>query len=205
MKSNRLFGISLIALTFLFSASAVTAQVSSSYQSEEQAFRARQDEGARLHQTYGENSPQYQDWLRREKGGGVQQSQYPPNQSYSGYQPYQDRYFKKNRKKHHSKWYQDGNPNQTSNWNWDSHNWAEQKACLRSNWGRQNGSLSPLQQQQLDAQMRAQWLQYNSNKGNNNWAQTNSNWNQYSDPGFLDYIHSRSPGLLQQLRTQLGF
>lgn len=38
------------------------------YQAEEQAFRARQNEGARLHETFGESSPQYLNWYVREKG-----------------------------------------------------------------------------------------------------------------------------------------
>lgn len=41
---------------------------SPAYQAEEQAFRARQNEGARIYETFGNDSPHYQSWLMREKG-----------------------------------------------------------------------------------------------------------------------------------------
>ncbi len=77
---------------------------SPAYQAEEQAFRARQDEGARLHETFGEYSAPYFNWAQRERaikglgpsnpyqfGGG-----YP--YQYGGANPYQmytqQRYYK---------------------------------------------------------------------------------------------------------------
>lgn len=171
----------------LASTSAATAQTS--YQAEEQAFRARQDEGARLHQTYGESSPQYQDWLRREKGI-VPQSNIPNYQTNSGYYPGNSgSRGRKNRWKH----------NKSNRWNWDAHNWNDQRNYLSSHW-RDNSQLSPWQQQQLDNQMRAQWLQYHQNR----WQGATS-WNQYNDPGFLNYLHNNNPSLMQQIRARLGF
>lgn len=216
-----------IFTALLLAQTSATAQPSAAYQAEEQAFRARQNEGARLHQTYGENSPQYQEWLRREKGGATAVPQQAPANPYPyGYQGYDDRRSgsHKRKKKHHKwsdnqKWSENQNCSANNNWNWNAHDWAEQKAYMRSHWKRNDEQLSAMQRQQLDNEMRAQWLQYhNRNNNNNNWnnnnnnnswnnnsAWSNPNWNQYSDPGFLDYIHNRQPGLLQQLRTQLGF
>jgi hypothetical protein len=79
--------------------------------------------------------------------------------------------------------------NNKNDWNW-------QRTQFRSNWRR----LSASRQRQLDAQMRAQWLAYH----NNNWNGSYS-WNNYSDPAFLDYLHTRNPGLLTTLRTYIGF
>lgn len=190
-----------------------TAQPSAAYQAEEQAFRARQEEGSRLHRTYGENSPQYQEWLHREKGSSASQQPYPAYQGNQGYPGYQGNYksHKKHKKDRHCKndnnwnnsnnWHNNNNATNTSSWNWDAHNWKEQKDYLKCHWRRHDEHrMSAQQQQQLDAQMRAQWMQYHNNK----W-QGNPTWNQYSDPGFLDYIHNRNPGLLQTLRTQIGF
>jgi hypothetical protein len=48
--------------------------------------------------------------------------------------------------------------------------------------------------------MRQQWLQYH----NNNWK-GNYSWDQYSDPQFLDYVHTRNPSMLMSIRNSLGF
>ncbi len=60
---------------------------SAAYQAEEQAFRARQDEGSRLTETYGSNSPQFLNWYAREKGTVVPQNNFAVNYS-PYYQPY---------------------------------------------------------------------------------------------------------------------
>lgn len=65
--------LSLLALgAVVFTGMPADAQynyyTSPQYQAEEQTFRARQNEGARLHETFGENSPQYLNWYVREKG-----------------------------------------------------------------------------------------------------------------------------------------
>lgn len=204
MKNKRLSIILLSAAVAFFAMLPASSQTP--YQTEEQAFRARQDEGSRLHQTYGEHSPQYQQWLQREKGIAPSQQPYPAyreNPNYSGYQGdsgYRGR--KKNKhKRHFDRSWNSCNDNRSNNWNWDAHNWSEQRDYLKNHWSRHDEQrMSALQRQQLDAQMRAQWMQYK----NNRW-QGNPTWNQYSDPGFLDYIHTRNPSLMQTLRTQIGF
>jgi hypothetical protein len=75
-------------------------------------------------------------------------------------------------------------------------NWQNQRQQYRSHWSR----VSTIQQQQLDAQMRQQWLAYHNNRWNGNY-----NWNTYNDPAFLDYLHTSNPGLLTTLRSYLGF
>lgn len=71
MKNKNPFLLLSAAGMMLFAAPAM-AQVNyyqtPQYQAEEQAFRARQNEGARLHEMFGEQSPQYQSWYAREKG-----------------------------------------------------------------------------------------------------------------------------------------
>jgi hypothetical protein len=72
---------------------------------------------------------------------------------------------------------------------------------MRANWQRNNANrLSRLQQQQLDEQMKAQFRSFHHNNWNGQYT-----WNQYSDPQFLDYLHSNSPSLLTSLRMRLGF
>lgn len=71
--NNKIFSLALLALAaVLNSNTTAVAQMdyyhSPAYQAEEQAFRARQNEGARLHEMYGENSPQYGQWHLQEKG-----------------------------------------------------------------------------------------------------------------------------------------
>lgn len=85
-------------------------------------------------------------------------------------------------------------------WNWDKHNWNEQRSQLRNNWRQRNDRFSAQQQQQLDAQMRAQWLRYH----NNQWNGPN-NWSQYSDPNFLDYVHNNDPSLMTRIRSAIGY
>lgn len=87
-----------------------------------------------------------------------------------------------------------------SKWNWDRHNWNEQRSQLRNNWRLNNNRLSAQQQQQLDAQMKAEWLRYHNNKWNGSYS-----WNQYSDPNFLDYVHNSSPSLMTRIRSAVGY
>lgn len=56
------------------------------YQAEEQAFRARQNEGARLYEMYGQNSAPYLNWAVREKG--LSPSYANPYNLYQQYYPY---------------------------------------------------------------------------------------------------------------------
>lgn len=85
-------------------------------------------------------------------------------------------------------------------WNWNQHNWNDQRSYLRNNWRQRNGRLSAQQQQQLDAQMRGQWLRYHNNNWNGSY-----NWDQYSDPNFLDYVHNNDPSLMTRIRSSFGF
>ena len=80
-------------------------------------------------------------------------------------------------------------------------NWNEQRTYLRSNLGRFNelANLNRQQQELLDSQMRAAYLQYHNNHYNGVY-----NWNTYSDPQFIDYIQTRNPSLLQSILGFLG-
>ncbi len=111
---------------------------------------------------------------------------------YSNYSKYN-----KKRSQYNNQYNSSNNVN--NKWDWNQHNWNDQRAQLRANW-RRNNNMSSVQQQQLDAQMKAQWLQYH----NNNWNGTTT-WDQYSDPQFLDYVRTSNPSLLTTLRSSLGF
>jgi hypothetical protein len=63
-----LFALGALMVTSIPADAQYNYYTSPQYQAEEQAFRARQNEGARLHETFGENSPQYMNWYSREKG-----------------------------------------------------------------------------------------------------------------------------------------
>lgn len=76
------------------------------------------------------------------------------------------------------------------------YNWNQERNFYRQRWNRINAS----QRSRYDSQMRAQWLAYHNNNWNGSY-----NWNNYNDPGFLDYLHTRSPGLLTNIRSILGF
>lgn len=82
--------------------------------------------------------------------------------------------------------------------NWDSQNWNDQRAQLRQSWKARH-QLSAIQQQQLDASLKTQWLQFH----NNSW-QGQTTWDNYSDPQFLDYVHTKNPSLLMSIRNSLG-
>jgi hypothetical protein len=90
--------------------------------------------------------------------------------------------------------------NTNSNWNWDRHNWQEQRQYMRDNWRARRARMNAAQQAQIDAQLRAQYLAYRGNSYNGAYT-----WDMYSEPEFLDYVHTRNPSLLGSLRNILGF
>ena len=78
----------------------------------------------------------------------------------------------------------------------DDRDWNGQRTLYRNNWNR----MSHQRQQELDAQMRAQWLAYHHNNYEGDYT-----WNNYNDPRFLDYLHTSNPSLLTTLRNYIGF
>ena len=76
------------------------------------------------------------------------------------------------------------------------YSWQQERGLYRSNWGRVNSA----QRRQYDSQLQAQWRAYH----HNNWN-GQSNWNNYNDPAFLDYVHTQNPSLLTNLRSILNF
>ncbi len=80
-------------------------------------------------------------------------------------------------------------------------NWNEQRVYLRANLRRFNqiAGLNQLQQQQIDSQMRAAYLAYHDNRYNGQY-----NWDNYSDPRFLDYLQTNKPSVLQTILSALG-
>lgn len=85
---------------------------------------------------------------------------------------------------------------------WQSHwgnNWNDQRDWYRHNFNKLQNRRSNDRQRRLEAQMRAQYLMYNNNNYNGPYG-----WNQYSDPNFLDYLHTRQPGLLSTVRSMIG-
>lgn len=82
---------------------------------------------------------------------------------------------------------------------WHTHwgnNWNDQREWYKHNLR----NMQRAQQQQYEAQMRAQYLAYRNNNYNGPYG-----WDAYSEPGFLDYLHTRSPGLLNSIRSIIGF
>jgi hypothetical protein len=61
------------------------------------------------------------------------------------------------------------------------------------------GRITPLQEQQLLAQMRGSFAAYHHNNWNGGYG-----WSQYSDPGFVDYLNNSQPGILTTIRSYLG-
>ena len=76
------------------------------------------------------------------------------------------------------------------------YSWNQERDLYKRNWSRINTS----QRSRYDAQMRSQWLAYHHNQWNGSY-----DWNNYNDPAFLDYLHSRNPNLLNSIRGILGF
>ncbi|MDZ4833081.1 MAG: hypothetical protein SGJ27_04700 [Candidatus Melainabacteria bacterium] len=89
---------------------------------------------------------------------------------------------------------------QSAKWDWNRHNWNEQRNYVHNNWAARSAQVSAAQRAQLDSQLRAQWLAYHNNNWNGGYE-----WNQYNDPQFLDYIHNRQPGLMTSIRNAFRF
>jgi len=75
-------------------------------------------------------------------------------------------------------------------------NWDQDKQLYKKHWN----SMAKTHQQEMDAEMRAQWLAYHHNQWKGNYS-----WNNYSDPGFLNYLHNSNPSLLTRVRSAIGF
>lgn len=92
MKIHNLLPM-LIAASAVSASSAITpadAQAnyytSPQYQAEEQAFRARQNQGAAIHETFGEQSPQFWSWKAQDNSmKGVQSNPYGYGYKYNPY------------------------------------------------------------------------------------------------------------------------
>lgn len=80
-------------------------------------------------------------------------------------------------------------------------NWNEQRNYLHSNLNRFDrlSQLNSQQQQQLDAQMRNAYISYH----NNNYSSP-TNWSNYSEPQFLDYLQNNKPSLVQGILSAIG-
>ena len=51
----------------------------------------------------------------------------------------------------------------------------------------------------MDADMRAHWNAYHHNNWNGDYT-----WNNYNDPGFLNYLHNNNPSLFTRIGTYIG-
>lgn len=85
-----------------------------------------------------------------------------------------------------------------------SSDWGVERSQLAQNMSRIHqlaleGRITPLQEQQLLAQMRAEFGAYHNNNWNGNYG-----WSQYSDPGFIDYLNTSRPSILTTIRSYLG-
>jgi hypothetical protein len=89
---------------------------------------------------------------------------------------------------------------QAAKWDWNRHNWNEQRNYLHSNWASRSARINAAQRAQLDQQLRAQWLSYHNNNWNGGY-----DWNQYNDPTFWDYVHTNNPSLLNTIRGIFNF
>lgn len=83
-----------------------------------------------------------------------------------------------------------------------SPSWEYERTQLAQNFGNIHqyalaGRITPMQEQILMNQMRPEYLAYNNQF---NGVPT---WSQYSDPGFVDYLHTRKPGILTTIRDYL--
>lgn len=85
---------------------------------------------------------------------------------------------------------------QAAKWDWNRHNWNEQRAYMQNNWRARSAQLDARRRAELDAQLRAQWLSYNNNNYNGPY-----NWDMYNNPRFFDYIHNNNPSLLNTIRN----
>jgi hypothetical protein len=73
--------------------------------------------------------------------------------------------------------------------------WEAQRTAYQNNWRRVNAA----QQRQYDAEMRRQWQAYHHNQWNGSYS-----WNNYSDPAFLNYLHTSNPSLLTRIGNVIG-
>lgn len=80
-------------------------------------------------------------------------------------------------------------------------NWNQQRTYLNSNLSSFNqlSQLNQLQQAQLDSQLRAAYLSFHNNQWNGPYG-----WDNYSDPRFLDYLHTNQPSILESILSALG-
>lgn len=90
--------------------------------------------------------------------------------------------------------------NRQARWDWNRHNWNDQRDYMRNNWQARRNRMNAAQRAQMDAQLRQQWLAYHNNSWNGGYS-----WNQYNDPRFFDYLHNNNPSLINTLRSVLGF
>lgn len=79
-------------------------------------------------------------------------------------------------------------------------NWDDQREYYTYNFRNLGSRRANARQRALEAQLRNQYLMYNNNNYTGPYG-----WNQYSNPGFIDYLHMRSPGLLSSVRSIIGF
>lgn len=85
---------------------------------------------------------------------------------------------------------------------WHSHwgnNWNNQREWYTHNFRKMQARAANERQRELEAQMRAEYLAYHNNSYTGPYS-----WDLYSEPGFLDYLHSRRPNLLGTVRSILG-
>jgi hypothetical protein len=73
--------------------------------------------------------------------------------------------------------------------------WNDERSHYQNNWRRLNAQ----QQATYDAEMRQQWLAYHHGSWTGDYR-----WSNYSDPGFLDYLHSNRPSLLTRIGGAFG-
>lgn len=78
-------------------------------------------------------------------------------------------------------------------------NWNDQREWYLHNMRNLQRHEANENQRRLEAEMRAQYLLYNNNNYNGPYG-----WDQYSDPRFLDYLHTRRPNLLSTIRSMVG-
>lgn len=88
---------------------------------------------------------------------------------------------------------------QNNRWDWNKHNWSDRRDYLQTNWVNRRSRLNAANRRHLDAQLKAQWRRFHHNQWTGPY-----NWEQYSDPEFLDYLHTQDPGLITTIRTKLG-
>ncbi len=84
-----------------------------------------------------------------------------------------------------------------------SPDWNIERAQLSSNFVNipqlaVSGQISPQQVAALQGQLEPQFMAYKNNQWNGG-----TSWGNYSDPGFVDYLNTRQPGILATIRDYL--